>query len=289
MAVFDHLAPDTGALQRAMLNEQIHAVEHVLYTFCQPAYVRYHNPDERIGEVHVDRWNNMFTTQPTHLQYVYRATALDFPFIESISLRERLDLFRYLASPFYNCSATIRGGRLPLTPSRSACSRLRKCFESLLQWENREQLHEWAKHIWVMDPPIVSWMENGSLRSYQLGDYRSACPINLFRVLADGEAPTGFMRRANMLDEMEARSRELQLGVPRWNPVVIGADQVQQAVITDIQPDAPQEQIPNYRYPDDPPRDSDTDAFIAEIDALMAEEDTELPPEGTLPKSAPTG
>lgn len=265
-----HLPPVSGATYQAMLNQQVQAVEHVLYTFCHPAYLRYHNPEERIGQV-VHFREVAFVSQPTHLQYVLGETVIEVPLIEHQAVRDRLELFRYLAGPFYNASTDIEGGYLPITPSASACEQLRKCFEGILRCENAGLLHLWARHINIIDPPVVSWYRNGELRKYELGRYRSTCPINLFQVFADGEELRGI---GQPIVEPE--------GIPRWNPHHIEEPQnlveAVRAMGGKLKPAKPTE------------KDADTEAFIAEIDALLAEEDTdELPPEGTLPKAAPTG
>ena len=262
------LPPVSGAVYQAMLNQQIQAVEHVLYSFCQPAYVRYHNPEERIGQV-IHFREAAFVSQPTHLQYVHGETVIEVPLLEREALRNQLELFRYLAGPFYNCSTRIEGGYLPITPSPSACERLRKCFEGLLRCEDAGVLHVLARHINVIDPPVVSWSWDGKLRKYELGAYRSTCPINLFQVFADGEEPRGIGQQIVGHEE-----------IPRWNPQHIETPQnlVEAVMAIGGTPPVPETST-----------DEDTEAFIAEIDALMAEEDTdELPEEGTLPRAAPT-
>ncbi len=263
------------SVYQAILNQQIQAVEHVLYTFCQPAYVRYHNPDERIGQV-IQFREVAFVSQPTHLQYVHGETVINVPLLERTALDDRLALSRYLASPFYNASARIEtltgtggDGYLPITPSASACEQLRKCIEGILQYENAGVLHLWARHINIIDPPVVSWSWNGKIRKYELGRYRSRCPINLFQVFAAGEEPRGIGQQIVEHEE-----------IPRWNPQHIEEPQNLIEAVRAIGGTPPVPETP----------DADTEAFIAEIDALLAEEDTdELPPEGTLPKAAPTG
>ena len=331
MAVYEYLATISGAFQQAYLQSSIQRAEHILHTFCQPAFLRYHNAHERIGQVH-QLGSNFFTSRPTHLRYSCGETVIDLPLIEGRSLGHRLDLFTYLASPFFMFQSFHQN----LTPSTAACAQLRACFEAILRHEDVEFLHACARHINIINPPLTTWAPNGDLETYWLGHYRSACPLNLFQVFADGEEPRGYGTGHWIRERSD---------IPRWNPVAIGQNREQQAVITDIDPTAEPEtvnivclcgntyegtpaeltveprcpdctdrigqitrnrigqqltemtassldmgeQMPSYKYPDDPPRDSDTDAFIAEINALMEEEDTELPPEGTLPKSAPTG
>lgn len=51
-----------------------------------------------------------------------------------------------------------------------------------------------------------------------------------------------------------------------------------------------QEQIPTYRYQEKKKDPEELEAFIAEMDALLSEDDDQtLPPEGQLPKAMPTG
>lgn len=257
--------PHSGVFQEMMLLQQIQAAEHVLHQFCQPARLQLENPDERIGTVH-QRGDQRFTVQASHLIYRHQETEISMSLLEQATLRDRLELFRYLAGPFYNCQAYNQGGG----PSPSARAQLRKCFEGLLCYENKQVLHAWARHINVITPPMTHWTETGDLISYTLEGYRSACPINLFQVFADDEEPRDF---SGVFWHREER-------VPRWNPQHI---EEPQNLVEAIRA------LPRQAFTASEPDDAVVDAFIAEIDAMMAEEDDEAPPEGTLPKSAPTG
>ena len=264
MATYEHMPPISGALQRVRLNEAIQRAEHALYTFFPPAYLRYHNPEERIGQVHTlgSAIDAYVTAQPTHLQYVHRDTTIEVPLIEQDNLYNKLEIFSYLAGPFYNCRMHNRGGG----PRPEAREQLRRCFEGILQFEDKAVIHAWAQHINVLDPPMSHWTEAGDLESYELSGYRTSHPINLFQVFADGEEPRG-IRSENWIVHRGQ--------LPRWNPRYVGQDEI--------------EAIPNYKYQEKVQSDEDVAEFIAEIDTLMAEADDELPPEGTLPKAAPTG
>lgn len=359
MAVYEH-----PSLQRAMLNQQIEAAEHVLHQFCQPAYLRYHNPEDRIGRIHAVG-AELYTTVATHLQYAHNDTLIEVPLIDHVKLQDQLELFRYLAGPFYNCQVHNRGGG----PSPSACEQLRKCFEGLLRYENDMHLHNWARHINIIDPPMSHWTATGDLQSYELSGYRGNCPTNLFQVFADGEAPIGLRgfwitwtlnrRWQGVIDEeASVRINFDAFGVAQnyleqeregWSPVinvVEDGDRVVLQVVDWVDGQGPKPEHTGYMgyeglvdnisqacdmqadptsqwqwnpqhidhaeavrtlveachtanggsgYTSAPTttvtdKDKDTEAFIAEIDALMAEEDTdELPEEGTLPKAAPTG
>ena len=203
---------------------------------------------------------HFFTTQPTHLQYVHRDTVIEVPLLEHIKLQDQLALFRYLAGPFYNCDVYNRGGG----PSASACEQLRKCFEGLLRYENDMHLHHWARHINVIDLPMSHWTETGDLESYSLDGYRGNCPTNLFQVFADAEEPNGL--RGTWIVEPVSPNEELgdrRMGTDwQWNPQHI--EEPQNLVEAVKAMELPETQTD---------KDKDTEAFIAEIDALMAEDD----------------
>ncbi len=246
---------ETNTIRWVRLNEAIQRAEHALYTFFPPAYLRY---ETRTRGVLIATHE----TDPTHLQYVHRDTTIEVPLIEQDNLYNKLEIFSYLAGPFYNCRMHNRGGG----PRPEAREQLRRCFEGILQFEDKAVIHAWAQHINVIDPPMSHWTEAGDLESYELSGYRTSHPINLFQVFADGEEPRG-IRSENWIVHRGQ--------LPRWNPRYVGQDEI--------------EAIPNYKYQEKVQSDEDVAEFIAEIDTLMAEADDELPPEGTLPKAAPTG
>lgn len=334
-----HLPPDTGAFARAMLNQRIEAVEHILHQFCQPAYLRYHHANDRDFPSDIAAAIRHTQENPsTHLQYNHRDTVIELSLLEIQSIKHRLEIFQYLAGPFYNCEAyNVAGG-----PSLAACEKLRKCFEGLLRCKGIEVLNTWAHHIWVIDAPMSYWTENGSLESYELSGYRSACPINMFQVFSDGEAPRfpdgpaarspfgealieigGQLHAVPTLNRIHTAEEHWIVGRqdnrPRWNPrhiepdasrsVEDGISRIRERLTdervnitclcgnvyegdiaeTTVEPRCP-ECAARMAGQNAPQNDEEVDAFIAEIDALMAEDDTEeLPPEGTLPKAAPTG
>ena len=165
-----------------MLNQQIERAEHILHQFCQPAHLRttrFEDANGRPIPYHAG------VPPPQTLHYHHRDIHLRLSLTDRGTVKHRLDIFAYLAGPFYNCEAyNVAGG-----PSLAACEQLRKCFEGLLRFENRRLLYTWARHAWVIDAPMSYWTENGSLESYELSGYRSACPINMFQVFADGASP----------------------------------------------------------------------------------------------------